>query len=189
MPLQKFSSGCVTLHSIPMLISNSWQGYCKDIEHAILIKNYFYSTFFSLLRRFLEYFKTLLSLFRKLQYITCTYNQIKVHNSFHLPLKYNDSTVMCSSCLKSHCRSAQTALSGTESEECNIQLKLQGKVGGFYTGAWPLHHSDSYTSWIKEDWSSLHYPAYEFSRQKSYCLIPPFGASPRMKTVDPVLYP
>jgi len=42
-----------------MLISDSWQGYCKDIGHAVLIKNYFYSTF--LLRRFLEYFKNLVS--------------------------------------------------------------------------------------------------------------------------------
>lgn len=47
------------LHRIPVLISNSWQGYCKDRGHAILIR----ITFLSLSRRYFKYLQNFLSVF------------------------------------------------------------------------------------------------------------------------------
>lgn len=54
-----FSKVFQWLHRIPVLISNSQQGCCKNIAHAILM----HITFLSLSTRYFKYLQNLLSLF------------------------------------------------------------------------------------------------------------------------------
>lgn len=58
-PGDVFSKVSHRLHRIPVLISNSWQGYCKDRGHTILI----HITFLSPSRRYFKYLQNLLSVF------------------------------------------------------------------------------------------------------------------------------